>query len=960
MSWNSWLRRALAPASCVLLAASAFAADPYVFHQTTLENGLRVIVHEDRSCPVAAVQVWYHVGSKNEDPERQGFAHMFEHMMFRGTDRLGPEAHFEFIRGTGGDCNAFTSFDNTTYVQTVPSNQVPMVLWLEAERMAALKVDQAGFDTERAVVEEEARLGKNQPYGSVMEKVLERVFTTHPYRWSPIGKIEHLRRATAEELLRFWETYYVPNNAVLVVVGDVDHEAVFAEAKHAFGWIPRCDDPPRVTVKEPLPGSPQTIELEETTGPVPIVAAAYRTVGQNHPDATAIDLLMAILGGGESSRLYRKIVDDEEAAVIAAAGAFSLEDDGLAAAGCALMPFGNAKKVFELIDAELEAIKAGGVTEAELAKAKSNMLKGFVGQWKTVESKANAIGTSALFHGGVDHLNRRAELCEAVTVADVQRVAKEYLVPERRYSVHIKPTLGGMLKTLVGGLGNKGESADEAPNKKTEVASDVPPPARRGKKAEAKRPADFPEKPPVQDLVAADVKMEGVSRRLDNGMEVVVVENHEVPLVTVRLGVLNGAYEEAKVGAGSFAASMLTKGTKTRTGQQISEELEANALSLGADASLDSAGVSGNAPASRLPKLMELLSDVVKTPKFDAKEFDKLKRQTLTGMSIGEKQPASIAEREFAKALYGAFPYGRPDGGTSDDVEALTVEDCKAWWSKTVAPNRAVLYVAGDVDPDDVFDLADALFSDWNGEAAAIARPTEVGPEPSSTHIVLVDVPGAIQSQIRVGHRGIDRSNPDWFTSRVLSQIFGGAFNSRLNEVIRVQKGLTYGARGGFQSRKLDGQFFVSTFSKTATTVEAVQAILGEVERMRDEAPSDKELTQARSYLVGSFAGDHETPESIVGELWSQRVNGLPEDYAKQFLQSVVKTTAADVQRVAKDRIDPSKLSIVVVGDAAKIKAGLEAIAPVTVLDEKGQPKVDAPAAPTAPDDEDDEEDDEG
>src|SRR5690606_5180149 len=219
---------------------------PLEFHETTLPNGLRVIVHEDRSCPVVAVQVWYHVGSKDEDPERQGFAHMFEHMMFRGTDRLGPEDHFEFVRGVGGDCNAYTSFGQTVYVQTAPQNQLEMVLWLEAERMAALKVDEEGFDTERAVVEEEARMGMTRPYGTLMEQVLERVFTVHPYRWSPIGKIDHLRAATSEELLRFWETYYVPNNATLIVVGDVAHEEVFRQAEEAFGWIPRCADPPRV------------------------------------------------------------------------------------------------------------------------------------------------------------------------------------------------------------------------------------------------------------------------------------------------------------------------------------------------------------------------------------------------------------------------------------------------------------------------------------------------------------------------------------------------------------------------------------------------------------------------------------------------------------------------------------------------------------------------------------------
>ncbi|MFG0316099.1 MAG: M16 family metallopeptidase, partial [Planctomycetota bacterium JB042] len=420
-----------------LLSILSLLAPELEFHERSLDNGLRVVVHEDASCPIVAVQVWYHVGSKDEDPARQGFAHMFEHMMFRGTDRLGPEDHFEFVRGVGGDCNAYTSFDQTVYVQTVPKNQLPMVLWLEAERMAALKVDEEGFATERAVVEEEARMGMNRPYGTVMEKVLERIFTVHPYRWSPIGKIDHLREATSEELLRFWETYYVPNNATLVVVGDVDHEDVFAQAEEAFGWIPRCADPPRVEVEEPLRDEPLVIEIEERSGPVPIIAAAYRTVPQDHDDAMALEMVMEVLGGGESSRLYRRIVDEEEKAPMAMAGAFALEQTGVAAAGAMTMPFGDVDGVLGLIDEELETLKGEGVTEAELSKVKASFRRSLVDATTTVESKAQQIGTAAVFHGSPGWLNRRAERIEEVTVDDLNRVARTYLVPERRITVEV-------------------------------------------------------------------------------------------------------------------------------------------------------------------------------------------------------------------------------------------------------------------------------------------------------------------------------------------------------------------------------------------------------------------------------------------------------------------------------------------------------------------------------------------
>ncbi|MEE8170611.1 MAG: pitrilysin family protein, partial [Phycisphaerae bacterium] len=236
----SMIRRIAIPAAvCLLSAVPAAAADRlYDFREQTLDNGLRVVTLEDFSCPIVAVQVWYRVGSKNEDPQRQGFAHMFEHMMFRGTDRLGPKDHFEHVRRTGGNCNAYTSFDNTTYINELPANQLELVLWLEAERMAFLKIDQESFDTERKVVEEERRMGLNAPYGTVPERLLPEIFTKHPYRWTPIGKIPHLRAATIDELQAFWDTYYVPNNATLVIVGAVKHDEAQQLAEKYFGWIP--------------------------------------------------------------------------------------------------------------------------------------------------------------------------------------------------------------------------------------------------------------------------------------------------------------------------------------------------------------------------------------------------------------------------------------------------------------------------------------------------------------------------------------------------------------------------------------------------------------------------------------------------------------------------------------------------------------------------------------------------
>ncbi|MFQ5412711.1 MAG: M16 family metallopeptidase, partial [Phycisphaerae bacterium] len=310
----------------------------YDFREIELDNGMKVITLEDFSCPIVAVQVWFHVGSKNEDPGRQGFAHMFEHMMFRGTDRLNETDHFENIRRVGGNTNAYTSFDQTVYVEELPANQLEMALWLEAERMAFLKIDEKGFRTERKVVEEEVRQGHNSPYGRVPERVLAEIYGDELYGWTPGGQIEHLRNSTIDELQAFWDRFYVPNNATLVVVGAARHETVQAMAKKYFGWIPRCPDLKRPAMGPNPQKKPRTIKIPEDRGPAPIVGVLYRTVPQDHPDALPLEIAMGILGGGESSRLYIDVVKEQKIAEVAMAMGFGFENDGMAAAGGALLP----------------------------------------------------------------------------------------------------------------------------------------------------------------------------------------------------------------------------------------------------------------------------------------------------------------------------------------------------------------------------------------------------------------------------------------------------------------------------------------------------------------------------------------------------------------------------------------------------------------------------------------------
>jgi zinc protease len=920
-----------------LLPAVAEEAGKFAYREITLDNGLRVITLEDFSCPIVNVQLWYHVGSKDEDPERQGFAHMFEHMMFRGTDRIAPEEHDRYVRRTGGNSNAYTSFDQTVYHETLPANQLELALWLEAERMAFLKIDQENFDTERKVVEEEYRRGKEVPYGDLPDKILAEVFKEHPYRWSTIGNIAHLRATSVPELRDFWSRYYVPNNAILVIVGSVKHEQAQELAKKYFGWIPPAPDPPRITIREPLPTQARSVALKEKNAPTPLVGIVYRGVSVGHPDAPALEMMGTILGGGESSRVYRDLVAEQQTAAFAGGGAFSFEQDGIFGVGAALPPFGgDTSKALQALEAQVETMRTELVSERELTKARNQMLAGLVRENLTVRSKASALGSAAVLEGDVSQVNQRLDAIRAVTREDLLRVARQYLAPERALKGVVKRNLLGMLF---------GKDQDEDPPITAEPEAVALPPGRAG----VKRPADFPAEPPIADLLEFDPTLKFDTHTLPNGLKLVVVPNHEVPFVSVQLGLTSGAWTEEKPGVASMTLNMLTKGTEQHSAAKLADELETYAISLSAGGGMDTSSVNASCLTEHLERAVNLMAEVVLTPTFPPDEFSKLRRQVLTALTVVTNEPGYIADREFRRRMYGEHPYARTATGEIEDVRASQADDCRRWWSRFARPDMAVLIFAGDVERERAVALAESAFGAWEASGPEPQIELPPMPEPTETHIYLVDRP-AKQSQIRAGHLGITRAHPDYHTTRVVTSYFGGAFLSRLNEAIRVKRGLTYGANGGFSAQRFAGQFRASTFTKIKSVGETVQVIFDEFKRLREEPPTQMELDDTKSYILGSFASGRETPQQSASELWLIESHGLPADYSERMLKQVAKTTEDDCVRVARAHVDASKMVVVVVGPADRLKDDLEKIAPVTVVKPDGAavepPDANKPAEP--------------
>ena len=894
------------------------------FQETTLDNGLKVITLEDFSSPIVSVQVWYHVGSKDEDPQRQGFAHMFEHMMFKGTDRVGPQAHFELLRRVGGSANGYTSLDKTVYLETVPADQVELALWLEAERMAFLKIDQESVDTERKVVEEELRVRyDNEPYGNVYKKIAAALYSQHPYRWSPIGNIAHLRASTPQEMRDFWSRYYVPNNATLLLVGAIKHHKAQALARHYFGWIQRRPNPPKVEIKEPQMNHPRRLLIEDEIAPAPLAGLVWRTVPHGHPDELPLDFLSFILGRGDSSRLYRQLAAEKQSAVQALALTYNQEQDGIFAAGAMLSPTGEPNEILADIQTHLKNIQDEGVSAEELEKARNNMLKMAVSENLTIESKSSLLAAASVILGDTEEANFFIEKIHAVSQEDIRRAACKYLRDDRKLVVLVKQNAAG----------KKDDEQTQAAARPEETA---PPPGRPGEK----RPAGFPKTPPLKPIQPVHLTHKYADFKLDNGVQVLVVQNHEVPFVSVRLGFPYGAWCEEKPGAASMTLSMLTKGTAGYSEAQLSEELERRAITLEGRATLDEATVSMDCLSEQVEDGMRFLSEIALHPTFDPAEFEKLCRQKITALSVKQKSPEYLADKEFRKRLFGQHPYSRTAEGEAQDLSSLSANDLQTWWTQFVRPEKAVLIFAGDIEERRALALAKTYLGNWTNTAALPAVSIAPIPAPQNRQIFLVHQPGSSQAQIRVGQLGITRHDqPEYFISRIVGSYFGGAFNSRLNQTIRVDKGLTYGAWGTYVPLNQAGYFIVNTFTKTDSVLETLQTIFEMIQDLQQRAPTDTELNDAKTYIAGSFLLYRETPQQIAEDLWLIESQNLGRDYLDKLFETVRKTSRQDCISLVKNTLHPDQMVIVVVGDADLLAEPLQTIAPVTRIQmEEGLP----------------------
>lgn len=881
----------------------------------TLENGLHVILVEDHTAPVVTVDVWYHVGGADDPLGRSGFAHLFEHMMFQGTANLTKDEFARLIADAGGDNNAYTGLDHTAYHVTLPSNQLPLGLWLEADRMASLAVTQTNLDNQRAVVIQEFQqnYGGN-PYGLALRDLNTRSYTYEPYQRAPIGAIADLNATTVDEIIAFHETYYVPNNATLVVAGDIASATARELIDRYFAGIPMGDEPPSLPefIAEQRTEA-QTITVEDSLIRIPALLIGYEAPPRQHPDYAALLVLDGILSGGNSSRLVQELIDT--GAALNATTSIS-PHLGPSLFTVILLPNAGAAVTREDLEQrfydELDQILAEGVPQEELDKVINGIRTDRLARLETSFGLAEQVQVANAYYSDPAAVFTEIDRFAAVTSADIQRVIREYLAPEDRTRIVVDPSEAAPFEEPVPFVGATGTPADDAFEVDYALAITEPP----------------------EPLPVSEFNLPEVTRSvLPNGLEVLVVRNDELPIISLDI-VFRGGAALAPLdltGIAGATADLLTRGTTTRTAAQLNTEIESRGGVTGSYSSGDFLGVGMFALAEDREHAFELLSDMALNPAFPQEEIDVQRQQLLSQLEAARGDPRAQAGRAFYSRVYPNHPYGGIV--TEASANAITRDAVVAFFDSINQPENALLIVAGDISVEDAMALAERYFGAWatDGDEATIAYPPLTnGIE--DFEIVLVNIPGAQQAELSIGNLGVTGTDPDRFALSVVNTLLGDGLSSRLSRNLRERRGYAYSIGSSLTFPVDRGVFVVTTRVQPGTVAESVTEILLEVQRVQAEPIGEVELADVRAGMIGRFALDLETTQDFTSILLAYTIRGLPLSDIENYPELIGAVTPLVALDAAAEKL-PQDWLVVVAGDAAVLQPLLEPLGPVTVVE---------------------------
>ncbi|WP_340588817.1 pitrilysin family protein [Erythrobacter alti] len=896
--------------------APVLTAPEIEFTEWTLDNGLRVIAIQDDSTATVTTSLWYEIGSKLDPEGRSGFAHLFEHILSRKTVNMPYNMINDLTADVGGTRNASNGTDRTNYYETVPAEYLETMLWTHRERMAFPVVDDDVFENERSVVKEEYRTRVlAPPYGILQRLVLsENAYDDLPHRRPGIGSMEDLDAATLDDARAFHQAYYGPDTASLIVAGNFEMDNLRALVDEYFGDIPPRANPVDVTIteREDRRTQPRSVTANMPNVPLPAVGTLWQLPPATHPDVAALEVLNAIMGRGQNSRLYAGLVEPGHA-VQAPQFAYFQEEAGIFAHYAIVTPTADFDATAAILASEVARVRDEPVTAEELAEAKNELISSSLYSRETARGRAFELGEALVSTGDPRAADRQLAAIADVTIADVQRVAREWLDPDARVDI-----------TYSRGEFDPATFANPEP---MPTFRTLPPAVGEPLAVLPESERQAPPGPSEAPVVTAPAF---VTHTLSNGIEVLAVQTGDVPIATMSVLLPGGSISDprAKSGIAEMAASLAEQGTASMTAQEIAARLESLGARMGGNASSDNSSFALTAPVANMAAAGEVLSDVIRNASYPEDVFERERARALDGLRVAMSEPASLARMAIRPIMYGDAPYGSIANGTAESLPAITREDLITHRETYWHPARAQIVMSGGISPEQAFALAEELFGDWQSDAPVPAEITNRAGAAQPARTVVIDMPDAGQAAVYVTGRGPTSTSEHYFPLLLANAVLGGGSSGRLFEEIRTNRGLSYGSYSGLGLLREDPLLQASAQTANETVDEVAAVMLEQFGRIGTEPLDDSLLDRRRLYLTGGYNRSLETSSGYAGRLASLLTLGIDPAEITQYASRIDAVTSEQASAAAARYFAPDDVTLVVVGDAAAFIDDLRAIRP--------------------------------
>jgi zinc protease len=905
------------------------------FEKYELENGLDVILHQDKSDPIVSLAIQYGVGSNREKTGRTGFAHLFEHMLFQESENIPQDQFFKRIQDAGGTLNGGTWKDGTIYYEIVPNNALETILWMESDRMGFLinTVTESAFYNQQEVVQNEKRQRvDNNPYGHTGWVIDKNIYPEgHPYNWQVIGELEDLQNATVEDVKEFYDKFYGPNNATLVLAGDFDSAEAKTLIEKYFGEIKRRQEVTPMKPQRTVLNESKRLFHEDNFATAPQLNMVWPTVEQYTADAYALDFLGEILSQGKNAPLYKVLVKERDLTSRTTAYGNAQE---LAGEFQIVITANNGKSLKDVESGIYDAFamfEKEGATDRDIERIKAGLETQFYNGISSVLGKSFQLAQYNVFAGDPAFIEKDIENIKSVTKEDVMRVYNTYIKGKPFVMTSFVPK--GQLELIA-------DNSTLAPVVEEEIKENVEKKVEDANSEVAKTPSNFDRsiEPAQGDTPKLNIPSSWKTS-LSNGMKVSGIEQNEIPTVNFSL-VIEGGHlldDPSKNGVANLMTDIMMEGTAAKTPQELEEEIELLGASISMSTSNESITIRGNTLVRNFDKTMKLVEEILLQPRWDEEEFALIKTMTSNQIKRLEANPNAVARNVFNKILYGEdHIFSLPTSGTEASVAAITIDDLKEYYNKFFSPSVSSFQIVGKIDQRTAMRSLKGLESNWAAKDVTIPEFPIVN-DRDKTSLYFVDIPDAKQSVINIGYIGMPRTDADFYPVEVMNYKLGGSFSGNVNLILREEKGYTYGARTGFSGSKVPGKFTASSSVRTNTTGESVQIFKDQIAAYKDGI-SEEDLTFTKNALIKSNARRFETQFNLLGMLQEMSEYDLPANYIEKEEQIINDMTLEMHKSLANKYLDESKMAYLVVGDAASQFAQFKDMGfdEVKLLDKKG------------------------